>query len=153
MRPARRLVVVIASVLLIAQILGSSPVWAGDSAKDRASDQMKWGYQAARRGYWLEALDRFERANQLTPGQPRILNNIAVALEASGRFEEALLAYETALAVAPSDRVLQRNFAQFKEFYDAQIADQEPPGEGDAEDSSGSPAAGPDQGGEESDNG
>jgi len=120
---------VIGCVLLFALFLGATSVWAGYPAKERASDPLKWGYEAARRGYWLEALDRFEKANDLTPGQPRILNNIAVALEASGRFEEALLAYETALAVAPNDRILRGNFSQFKEFYAAQIAIEEPPDE------------------------
>ena len=102
-------------------VFGAGPVTAGDPDKGRAADQMKWGYQAAKRGYWLEALNRFEKANGLTPNQPRILNNIAVALEASGRFEEALVAYETALGAAPNDKVLRRNFARFKEFYDAQV--------------------------------
>jgi len=102
-------------------LCGAEPIMAGDSAKGRAADQMKWGFQAAKRGYWLEALDRFERANNLTPNQGRILNNIAVSLEASGRFEEALGAYETALAVAPNDKILRRNFARFREFYDAQV--------------------------------
>lgn len=102
-------------------LCGAAPIMAGDSAKGRAADQMKWGFQAAKRGYWLEALDRFEKANNLTPNQARILNNIAVSLEASGRFEEAREAYETALGVAPNDKILRRNFARFKEFYDAQV--------------------------------
>lgn len=128
-RRARSSIAVIGCVFQLALLLGATAALAGDPSKEMASDQMKWGYQAARRGYWLEALDRFERANDLTPGQPRILNNIAVALEASGRFEEALLAYQTALAVAPNDRVLQRNFGQFKEFYATQVAEEEPAGE------------------------
>jgi Flp pilus assembly protein TadD len=109
-----------------ALVLAAGPLLAGDPAKNEASDQMKWGFQAAKRGYWLEALDRFERANGLTPNQPRILNNIAVALEASGRFQDALAAYESALAVAPNDKVLRRNFSRFKEFYDAQVAIKQP---------------------------
>jgi tetratricopeptide (TPR) repeat protein len=102
---------------------------------------MKWGFQAAKRGYWLEALDRFERANDLTPNQPRILNNIAVALEASGRFDDALAAYEAALAVAPSDKVLRRNFTRFREFYDAQVAVERPDDAGDDGDAAGETAA------------
>ncbi len=58
---------------------------------------MEWGYKAARRGYWQEALLRFEHANQLTPDRPRILNNIAVAQEANGLFEQALLTYQMGL--------------------------------------------------------
>jgi tetratricopeptide (TPR) repeat protein len=116
-------------VLVGALLLWAGVVEAGNSVKDQARDQMKWGYKAAKRGYWLEALDRFERADQLTPDQPRILNNIAVALEASGRFEEALLTYETALNLAPNDRVLRRNFSQFREFYEARVAPPLPPEE------------------------
>jgi hypothetical protein len=55
------------------------------------------------------------------------MNNIAVALEASGRFAEALLVYETALSVAPNDRVLRRNYSQFKEFYETRVAPPPPP--------------------------
>jgi tetratricopeptide (TPR) repeat protein len=102
--------------------IGASGALAGDPAKNQASQQMKWGYKAAKQGYWLEALHRFERANELTPNQPRVINNIAVALEASGRFEEARLTYETGLSIAPNDRTLRRNFSRFMEFYSAQIA-------------------------------
>ena len=149
MTSARYSIVVLGCVLLLVQFVGVTVASAGDPAKGMASDQMKWGYQAARRGYWLEALNRFEKANDLTPGQPRILNNIAVALEASGRFEEALLAYETALAVAPNDRILRRNFSQFKEFYASQVAVEEAPVE-DADDAK-PPSEEQDKAGEESD--
>jgi tetratricopeptide (TPR) repeat protein len=107
--------------VVLTLFLGAGSASAGDSAKNQASQQMKWGYKAAKSGYWLEALDRFERANVLTPGQPRIMNNIAVALEATGRFEEARLTYETGLSVAPNDRTLRRNFSRFMEFYSAQV--------------------------------
>jgi len=119
---AHRSIAGVAVALLFFVCAGAGIAEAGDSAKNKASQQMTWGYKAAKAGYWLEALDRFERANALTPNQPRILNNIAVALEASGRFEEALLAYETGLGVAPNDRVLRRNFSRFREFYDSQVA-------------------------------
>jgi len=98
------------------------PSFAGDAASKRAKDQMKWGLEAARHGYWLEALNRFQRADRLVPNRSKVLNNIAVALEASGRFEDALSAYETALTVAPNDPVVRRNFTQFKEFYDSHVA-------------------------------
>ncbi len=83
---------------------------------------MEWGYKAARRGYWQEALMRFEHANELTPDQPRILNNIAVAQEALGLFEQALLTYQTGLTLAPGNGSLQRNYARFQEFYSAYVA-------------------------------
>ncbi len=103
-----------------------------DNSKKEARAEMKFGYQAARRGYWQEALLRFERANELTPGQARILNNIAVAQEANGLFEEALLTYQTGLAVDPRDSGLRKNLARFQEFYASYIArpeDKAKPGE------------------------
>jgi len=125
----RRVRFAVILVLVLVAVTGIGE--AGDSAKNEASKQVKWGYKAAKAGYWLEALDRFERANELTPNQPRILNNIAVALEAAGRFEEALLAYETGLSVAPNDRVLRRNFSRFREFYDSQVQPPSAPDEAD----------------------
>lgn len=118
---------------LVAGLLGAmvaAPSIAGDKVASEAKEELKFGLDAAKRGYWLEALSRFERANELVPGQPHVLNNIAVALEAAGRFEEALVTYETAREIAPNDSVLSRNFSQFKEFYDEYVAVKSP-AEGD----------------------
>lgn len=109
--------------LVVAATLTLAPGTAAAAGpKEQAHEQMKFGVKAANRGYWLEALMRFEHANRMTPNDPHILNNIAVALEAAGRFEQALVAYQSALAVAPQDRTLQRNYKFFKEFYDENVA-------------------------------
>jgi len=110
------------ATLVVTAMCAASVASAGDSAKKEASEDMKWGFKAARRGYWQEALVRFQHANELTPDQPRILNNIAVAQEANGFYEQALLTYETGLSIAPGDKALQRNYARFKEFYASFIA-------------------------------
>jgi len=131
-----------AGLVLAALLLLSAAVGGAANPKGEAAEQMKVGLKAANRGYWLEALMRFEQADTLTPNEPHILNNIAVALEAAGRFEQALLAYQSALAVAPEDRVLQRNYKSFKDFYDenvaAPVADEETPGGQQVEDRKGS---------------
>lgn len=115
-----RATVALVTVLLVVSAAASAT--AGDNAKGDAKEQMKFGLNAAKRGYWLEALSRYESANELVPGRVNVLNNIAIALEAVGRFEEALVAYETAIEIAPNDRVLRRNFTQFREFYDEYVA-------------------------------
>ena len=107
-------------------VMAAVPSTAGDSARGDAKEEMKFGLNAAKRGYWLEALSRYERANELVPGRVNVLNNIAIALEAAGRFEEALVTYETAIEIAPNDRVLRRNFTQFREFYDEYVAPSPP---------------------------
>ena len=56
------------------------------------------------------------------PDSPRILNNIAVAQEANGMFEEALLTYQTALTINTRDDALRRNYARFQEFYSTYVS-------------------------------
>jgi len=123
----RRRIVTSCAAIALAVLAAAPAATAGDEAARQASEQIERGFVAAKNGYWQEALFRFERANALTPDQPRILNNIAVSLEAAGRFEEALATYEAALVVAPNDKVLRQNYSRFKEFYESQV--EGPPGE------------------------
>jgi Tfp pilus assembly protein PilF len=69
-------------------------------------------------------------AAELTPNQPRILNNIAVALEANGRFDEARTTYRAALALDPGNSRLRTNFERFEEFYASHVAPPEPADDG-----------------------
>ncbi len=116
-----------AATLVMLAMLVAGAAEAGNPAAKEAAADMEWGYKAARRGYWQEALGRFQHANELTPDQPRILNNIAVAQEANGLYEEALLTYQEGLAIAPNNDALRRNYMRFQEFYATYIA---PPEEG-----------------------
>ena len=136
----RRWITAVGGAFVVTVLCAASVATAGDSAKKEASEDMKWGYKAARRGYWQEALVRFQHANELTPDQPRILNNIAVAQEANGFYEQALLTYESGLSIAPGDGALQRNYARFKEFYASYIAP--PPDIEETEDEGADDAAG-----------
>lgn len=91
---------------------------AAPSAADTpAEEQLDFGVDMARRGLWKEALFRFQQADRLDPDNPRILNNIAVAYEALGLFDEALDAYREALEAGPADRDLKTNYSRFVEFY------------------------------------
>ena len=110
------------AVLVLAAALWTGVAVAGDPNSKEASAEMKWGYKVARRGYWQEALMRFKHANELTPNEPRILNNIAVAQEANGLYEMALLTYQEGLTLAPDNSALRRNYTRFQEFYSTYIA-------------------------------
>jgi len=79
--------------------------------------QLKFGIQMARQGLWNEALFRFEQARRLDPQNARILNDLAVAYEAAGRYDDAQTAYKDALRVAPEARDIKRNYSRFMEFY------------------------------------
>ena len=85
-----------------------------------------------------QAIDRYRRILwQYGVDPERALNNIAVALEAIGKFEDALAAYQAALKVDPANVELKRNYGRFSEFYqsfktkpkaDAPLMPTKPPG-------------------------
>jgi hypothetical protein len=83
-----RYVLMVAAVALAAAGCASS----GGSYSSAAAS-VREGVQAARRSYWQEAHFRFAAAHQLQPQDAGILNNLAVALEALGRYDEALETY------------------------------------------------------------
>ncbi len=60
-----------------------------------------------------------KRAAELRPGDSKVLNNLAVAYEAVGQYENALLAYKEALKADAANRELKRNYSRFVEFYQA----------------------------------
>ena len=107
--------------MLIA-LCGAAPLEATD-------EQLKFGVDMAKRGLWSEALFRFRQADKAQPDNPRVLNNLAVAYEAVGLFEEALETYQAALKVDPANRELRRNYARFIEFYQSFKPEEEEPEE------------------------
>lgn len=86
---------------------------------DQPSSQLAFGVDMARRGLWSEALFRFHQAERLDPRNPRILNNLGVAYEATGEYDKALGYYKQALQVDPNNRELRANYGRFVEFYQA----------------------------------
>lgn len=123
MRSHRRLLCWVAVLLLAA-----GPSFARGKAEPKIDDQLAFGLAMARRGLWNEALFRFRQANQARPNDGKILNNMAVAFEAVGRFEEALACYQKALQADPGNRELKKNYSRFLEFYQSYKPDQEPVG-------------------------
>ena len=85
-----------------------------------ADSQVKFGVDMARIGLWSEAFFRFEQANRMDGGNsPRLLNNLAVASEALGKFDQALDYYKQGLAQAPGDAELKANYDRFVSFYES----------------------------------
>lgn len=94
---------------------------ASGSGGSRSDDEMDVAYRLAKRGYWQEALAHYERALALNPENPQILNNVAVSLEAVGRYDEARETYEKARRSAGADRRLARNYEEFLEFHETYL--------------------------------
>ena len=108
-------VLVRAAVVLFAVLLAAVA-----SAQDRggAKEQVEFGIKVAQNGLWREALYRWERAVQLDPTYAEAWNNLAVAYEQSGRFDDARKAYETAVKLDPKNQTIRQNYDLFKEIND-----------------------------------
>ena len=106
---------------LLVMVLAATAAYGGrkKQAPDTHQAQLAFGVKMAQRGLWSEALFRFKQAERLSPGDPRILNNMAVAYEALGNFEKALDYYQNAIKSDPTNRDLKRNYSRFVEFYRA----------------------------------
>ncbi len=102
---------------LMATVVFTGPASAKKPRGETAKAQIAFGVNMARRQLWNEALFRFQQAAKLDPSNPRVYNNLAVACEATGRFDEALEYYRQALRLAPSDRTVKGNYSRFIEFY------------------------------------
>ncbi len=114
-RTSFRLLTVMTCLLAVLMIGGRKKQ--ADTSSPEA--QLAFGVEMAKRGLWSEALFRFKQANRWSPGNPRVLNNMAVAYEALGNFEKALDYYQEAIKSDPSNRELKRNYSRFVEFYRA----------------------------------
>ncbi len=108
---------VLATGLVLSLVVSFSGCASTPEAAASAADQKAYGAKMAQRGFWREALFRFDRAAKLAPDDPEILNNLAVASEAVGETARALAAYKRALELRPDDAKIKRNYARFAEYY------------------------------------
>jgi tetratricopeptide (TPR) repeat protein len=109
--------------ILALSVLLAASVEAREKAP-RAQDQVEFGVNMAQRGLWSEALFRFRQAERLGDNRASVLNNIAVAYEALGLFDQAETYYKKALDVDPRNVGLKRNYSRFVEFYQSFKPDQ-----------------------------
>jgi len=93
---------------------------AGARADDRdlATAQVEFGIKVAQKKLWREAAYRFEKAVEIDPTYPAAWNNLAIAYEEQGKFEEANKAYAKAVELDPGNALIRQNYDLFKEIYD-----------------------------------
>ena len=82
----------------------------------RADAQENFGVQMAKQNLWREALFRFRRAVEINPDDAMAHNNLAVAYEANGDFENARKEYLEALRLDRSNQFIQKNYSRYVEF-------------------------------------
>jgi len=105
------------ALLLFLPLLGCG---SSHGAVVTADSQIGFGVSMAKRGLWSEAFFRFQQAQRLEGGStPRLLNNLAVASEALGKFDQALDFYKQGLQQAPGDPELKANYDRFVSFYES----------------------------------
>jgi Flp pilus assembly protein TadD len=108
----RKLAAIAAFVVLAA------PAAALAADRSKAKEQVEFGIKVAQSGLWNEALYRWQRATELDPSYAAAWNNLAIAFEHEGRFEEAKQAYDKALQLDPKNLMIRQNYDLFKEIND-----------------------------------
>src|SRR6476469_5762512 len=108
----RRLITLSVVVLLAA----ATAAHAQDRGKSK--EQIEFGIKVAQSGLWNEALYRWQKATELDPSYAAAWNNLAIAYEHEGKFEDAKKAYEKALQLDPKNLMIRQNYDLFKEIND-----------------------------------
>jgi Tfp pilus assembly protein PilF len=108
------LVSLVATLLLTLSV--ASWAWAQDARQAKA--QVEFGITVAQKGLWKEALYRWQRAVELDPTYAAAWNNLAIAYEHEGDFEQARQAYEKAVSLDPKNLYIKQNYELFKEIND-----------------------------------
>ncbi|HUU57760.1 MAG TPA: tetratricopeptide repeat protein [bacterium] len=76
-------------------------------------DYNRFALRAQEEGLWREAEYRLRQALRENPGDARLHNNLAVALEALGELDEAHAEYRTAVKLDPGNDTYRRNLRDF----------------------------------------
>jgi len=115
LRPARRLAFAFANLALVPILPILAPV-ALAASNPSAKEEIRFGVEAALQGLWREALFRWERALKNYPDNARLRNNLAVAYESMGQFDQAEAQYKEALQFDPANKEIKDNYSSFQEL-------------------------------------
>ena len=111
----RRLILASVVVLIVS---AAAPVVARADARADSKEQVEFGIRVAQNGLWNEALYRWQKAVELDPTYAAAWNNLAIAYEHEGKFDDAKKAYEKALQLDPKNLMIRQNYDLFKEIND-----------------------------------
>ena len=108
----RRILTVALAVAMVVTAFGCG----SSRSAGPAAEQEQFGVRMAKMNLWREAMFRFKRAVELNPQDAMAHNNLAVAYEANGDFENAAKAYREAMRLDKSNQHIQKNYSRFVEF-------------------------------------
>jgi Tfp pilus assembly protein PilF len=83
-------------------------------ARKLVDKQLLFGIQAAKRDLWDEAIFRWKKVVISDPNSAAAHNNLAIAYEKKGLWEEAKNEYEIALKLSPANARINANYQSFK---------------------------------------
>ncbi len=102
----------------------------GSCRRPLASKVLDTGVSAACADSWDDAVVHWKNALAQNPGSAAAHNNLAIAYEKKGAWEEARKEYEAAFALAPDNPTIKENFERFKRRQEAAKTDKGPAGRG-----------------------
>ena len=88
--------------------------------RSEAKAQVDFGIELAQKQLWKEAEFRWEKAVELDPTYAAAWNNLGIAYEQQGKFDEAKKAYDKASAIDPKNTFIRQNYDMFMEIYERQ---------------------------------
>jgi Tfp pilus assembly protein PilF len=107
-----------AALMTVLVLASTAPLLADRRADSKA--QVQFGIELAQKKLWKEAEFRWEKAVELDPTYPSAWNNLAIAYEQAGKFDDALKAYEKARQLDPKNNYILQNYDLFMEIYERQ---------------------------------
>jgi Flp pilus assembly protein TadD len=105
-------------LVLVAVLLAALVAPALADQRSEAKAQVAFGITLAEKTLWREATIHWEEATRLDPNYAEAWNDLGVAYEQLGRFEDAKTAYEKARKLQPDNNLIQSNYDLFREIYD-----------------------------------
>ena len=114
----RRLIFASVVVLIVGAAAPAVARATVDDDRDKSKEQVEFGIRVAQNGLWNEALYRWKKAVEIDPTYAAAWNNLAIAYEHEGKFEDAKKAYEKALELDPKNLMIRQNYDLFKEIND-----------------------------------
>lgn len=88
--------------------------------RSEARAQVDFGIELAQKQLWKEAEFRWEKAVELDPTYAAAWNNLGIAYEQQGKFDDAKKAYEKASSLDSKNTFIRQNFDMFMEIYERQ---------------------------------
>jgi Tfp pilus assembly protein PilF len=107
----------------LAVVLTLAVAFAAPLSADRRSEakaQVDFGIELAQKQLWKEAEFRWEKAVELDPKYAAAWNNLGIAYEQQGKFDDAKKAYDKANTLEPKNTLIRQNYDMFMEIYERQ---------------------------------